>query len=319
MPKPPQGGLRVAPVLMRLCRFATGLEMHMLHETKDQLTAILWDSVMEPTEVALNPEGWKSATNHRRAAGYVNSGGGASTRGETWFGAPSFEVLQQRLREGWPEGSQRLLEIATRDINPASIRRRRVRADQGDEVDMQAVWRGDMSRAWTRTRRQNRTGVRSVSIIVNIGASANVTADKLFWRGASALKLASALTEAGYSVAIYGAVSASGHDVKGTMDTVQFVGIKDEDQPLDLDRLAALTAMPGYFRTSLFAGIAKSSDLGGKVVDDGLGSPKESLFAKAVALLPIPQNAIIQKPVTNQAAAEAWIDEVLGQIETPTE
>lgn len=285
----------------------------MLHETKGRLTAMLWESVMEPTEVSLSAEGWtKTLGNHAKAKEYVTTG---RDSGESWFGAPTFEALQSRLREGWPDGSRRLLEIATRDINPASIRRRRVRADQGDEVDMQAVWRGDMSRAWTRTRRQNRTGVRSVSIIVNIGAHAGVTADKLFWRGASALKLASALTDAGYSVAIYGAASGQDCDIKGTVDTVQFVSIKDEDQPLDLDRLAALTAMPGYFRTSLFAGICKAADLRSKMVDSGLGRPAQDLFTKAVALLPIPQNAIIQDPVLDQKSAEAWIDKVLNSIE----
>lgn len=291
----------------------------MLHETKGRLSAILWDSVMEPTEVAKDAAGWSTTLgNHSRASDYVTTGGGRTkSESMTWFGAPSFAELQTRLREGWSDGSRRLLEIATRDINPASIRRRRVRADQGDEVDMQAIWRGDLGRAWTRTRRQNRTGVRSVSIIVNLGAHCGVEADRLFWRGASALKLASALTDAGYSVAIYGAASAKNSDVGDSVDAVQFVSIKDEDQPLDLDRLAALTAMPGFFRTSLFAGICKAADLRGKSVDYGLGRPGEELFAKAVALLPIPQTAFIQDPVLDQKSAEAWIDKVLGQIEQP--
>lgn len=292
----------------------------MLHETKGRLSAVLWDSVMEPTEVAKDAAGWNTTLgNHARAREYSTKGSSYDGRGQDWYGAPTFTELQRRLREGWPDGSRRLLEIASRDINPASIRRRRVRADQGDEVDMQAVWRGDMSRAWTRTRRQNRSGVRSVSIIVNLGASGSVSADRLFWRGASALKLASALTEAGYSVAIYGAASAKNSDENATMDDVQFVSIKDEDQPLDIDRLAALTAMPGYFRTSLFAGVLMSCDLRGKAASDGLGRPDDSLFAKAVAMLPIPQTAFIQDPVMDQRSAEAWIDRVLGQIEQPAE
>lgn len=295
----------------------------MLHETKNRLSAILWDSVMEPAELCKAAEGWSSTLgNYTRAHKYAAFGGESRNRTQSmeWLGAPSFDTLQKRLLEGWSEGSKRLLEIATRDINPASIRRRRVRADQGDEVDMQAIWRGDLGRAWTRTRRQNRTGVRSVSIIVNLGASCAVDADRLFWRGASALKLASALIEAGYSVAIYGAAAAKNADVDGKVDAVQFVSIKDEDQPLDLDRLAALTAMPGFFRTSLFAGICKAADLRGKSADWGLGKPGEDLLPKAVEMLPmIPQTAFIQDPVSDRKSAEAWIDKVLGQIEQPAE
>lgn len=285
----------------------------MLHVTTGRLTTILWDSVMEPTESVQGE--WTKSTNKTRAAGYVTTGGGERDDAQRWFGAPSFAELQRRLREGWPEGSERLLQIATRDINPQSIRRRRERADQGSELDIHAVYRGDLSRAWSRTRRRAGSGVRSVSIIIDLGASCGVTSDRLFWRGASALKLATALIESGYSVAIYGAASAKEADTDGRVDAVQMVPIKDEDQPLDLDRLAALTAMPGYFRTSLFAGICKAADLRGKWVDDALGKPAPQNYAASVAALPIPQHAFIQKPVLDQKSAEAWIDEVLNSLE----
>lgn len=286
----------------------------MLHVTKGRLTSILWDSVMEPTESVKGE--WKLSSNKERATGYVTTGGGVrQSESETWFGAPSFEEMQRRLREGWPEGSERLLQIATRDINPASIRRRRERADQGSELDIHAVYRGDLSRAWTRTRRRAGSGVRSVSIIIDLGASAGVGASQLFWRGASALKLANALTESGYSVAIYGGEAGKQASADGKVNMVQLVSIKDEDQPLDLDRLAALTAMPGYFRTSLFAGICKAADLNGQEAAWALGKPGPEHYPAAVAALPIPQHAFIQDPVLDQKSAEAWIDKVLNSLE----
>jgi hypothetical protein len=286
----------------------------MLHVTTDRLTTIMWDSVMEPATIAQSSD-WKRKKNGSKAAEYITKGEERDYKAQEWFGAPSFAEMQRRLSEGWPDGSQRLLEIATRDINPQSIRRRRERADQGAELDIHAVYRGDLSRAWTRTKRRAGSGVRSVSVVIDLGASCGVGADLLFWRGASALKLASALIESGYSVAIYGAASAKHADEGGSMDAVQLVSIKDEDQPLDLDRLAALTAMPGYFRSSLFAGIIKACDLRNKQYDDALGRPAPDLIAKAVAAMPIPQHAFIQKPVLSQAAAEKWIDEVLNSLE----
>jgi hypothetical protein len=296
---------------MRLRRIASGSEgATMLHNTTGHLTTIMWDSVMEPTDTA-KAMPWAIKYNGDYGKQVVTSG----DRGESWYGAPSFDVLQQRLRDGWSEGSERLLKIATRDINPQSIRRRRERADQGAELDIHAVYRGDLSRAWTRTRRRSGSGVRSVSIVIDLGAHCGVGADQLFWRGASALKLATALTESGYSVAIYGAASAKRADEGDTVNTVQFVGIKDEDQPLDLDRLAALTAMPGFFRTSLFSGIARACDLRGKRHDGGLGTPAPELIRSAIKTLPVPQNAFIQKPVLDKESAEAWIDEVLNSLE----
>lgn len=277
-----------------------------------RLTACLYDTVAEPMDLAARTD-WKVQSNKDRSQEFMTSDRG----GQQWLGAPTIVELNRRLREGWPEGSERLLTLATRDINPVSIRRRRERADQGAELDIHAVYRGDLSRAWTRCRKRQGSGVRSVTIVVNIGANAGVKADQMFWRGAAALKLASALTESGYSVAIIGAESAQNMDVVGKHDLVQCVEIKAEDQPLDLDRLAALTAMPGYFRTGLFAGICWAADRHGLQAAGGLGQDAPKLIHDAVKLLPVPQHAFIQGEINSQKAAEEWIDSVLGQIEDP--
>lgn len=278
-----------------------------------RLNACLLDSVAEPLELGARTD-WKSASNKGRAERALQGDG---EKGDSWLGAPNVTELNRRLREGWPEGSERLLRLATRDINPVSVRRRREKADQGAELDIHAVYRGDLSRAWTRCRKRQGSGVRSVTIVVNLGANAGVTADKMFWRGAAALKLATALTESGYSVAIIGAEGASNIDSAGRSDLVQCVSIKDEDQPLDLDRLAALTAMPGYFRTALFAGICWGADREGREVAYGLGRDAPELITPAIGLLPVPQTAFVQGQINSQEAAEQWIDSVLGQIEDP--
>lgn len=277
---------------------------------KGSLKTIVFDSTMEVADKVGTLE-WKNPTNGTKARGYLSGGDG----GAEWYGAPTVTELNRRFRAGWPAGSKRLLELATREINPTSVRRRRERADQGDEVDMQAIWRGDLSRAWTRTRRRSGSGVRSLTIVVNLGGNANITASQMFWRGAAALKLTDALTQAGYNVAIVGAEACKRYD--GNIDNVlaQFVEIKAEDQPLDLDRLAALTAMPGYFRTVMFAGICYAADLNGCEVDYGLGSDTPAELVNAIKLTHFPETAFVQGAINDQASAEAWISKVLDEIE----
>lgn len=278
---------------------------------KSHKIAIMWDSVNEPQT---NLSNLKLDANKTAATDMCNgkeSGGNS----QDWFGAPSVQELKNRLTKGWPEGAERLQKIATREINPTSIRRRRVRGDQGDEVDMQAVWRGDLSRAWTRTRRQSRAGTnRTINLMVMLGDSAGVTSDKLFWRGASVLKLADALVTSGYNVGIIGGITATGCANSKAVDMAQFVEIKSTDQPLDLSALAALTAMPGWFRTLGFAGIVTACDLVEDTKSWGLGRPMNDKAGEFASMLGI-ENVFIQPNINDAKQAEQWIDSILNKIE----
>lgn len=278
--------------------------------------AILWDSVTEPERIA---ETLKLEANKEHAK--VTAKGDrfrdqGDRQNQSWLGA-SVDTLNQRLVEGWPEGVRKLEELSTREINPVSIRRRRTRGDQGDELDMQAVWRGDLSRAWTKTRRQSRAGgFRTVTLICNLSDSCGVSASELYWRGAAVLKLADALTAAGYGVGIYGSINVRGCSEDSTVSQCQFVEIKATDSPLDLSQLASLTAMPGWFRTRGFAGIIAACDLAGKKYCSSLGRPEHDNIDSYAEMLGL-TNAFIQGKVNNKDSAEKWIDEVMAKVETP--
>lgn len=285
----------------------------MIVNRQGKLTAILWDSVSELERLNDVSTKWNIDHNGNRTTHYWDR----DDKGRHWLGVDNVPQLRKTLAEGWPDGVAKLEQIALRDLaSPASVRRRRIRGDQGDEVDMQAVWRGDLSRAWTRTRRQSRTGVRSITLVIDLCASWNVTADELFWRGASALRLASELLVSGYNVAIYGASGSASIDETNKVDCTQLIEIKGEDSPFDIDRLAALTALPGFFRTHLFGGICFAADHANKRVDEGMGRPRNELIAEGIKLLPVPQNAFIQKDVLTKESAEQWIESVIQQIES---
>ena len=276
--------------------------------------AIMWDSVAEPRQYA---EKIKDESRRNTAKRYA-SGEHAQSNGEVnrLLGAPTVSEFFNRLDKGWQDGAERLMKLAVREFSTLSVRRRRVRGDQGDELDMQAVWRGDVSRAWTRTRRQSRPAMRQVNIVCNLGASWSTSSETLFWRGASALRLAAALSEAGYNVGIYG---GEGGDNTGSsvnnLTVAQFVEIKAPDMPLDVSALAAITCMSGFFRTSLFAGIVIGADLAGDTASSSLGQPNHDLapLAAQVGLT----GCIFQPEVNSQQSAEQWIEKALEQIETP--
>lgn len=286
---------------------------------KSELISMSWDEVNEIQRI-LPGRHWKHPENQEKAAGYLDPKDMGSACGEPvrWYGAPDKATLFRRLSEGWPEGVDRLSEVELPLIEAKSVRRRRERGDQGDSIDMQSVYRGDLSRAWTRTRKRESSGIRSVSLLINLGASASVSADKLAWRGISALRVCEALTEAGYAVAIYGVEGGTGVEASGkTIDLVQFAEIKAADQPLDLDRLAALTIMPGYFRTTMFAGMALGCDHIGRPISSTLGRPDESRITEALAMQPsMPQRVFLQpKAVLSREKAVEWVAQVVAQIE----
>lgn len=283
----------------------------MIYSKVGKLTAILWDSVTEP-ESTLKGD-WTESSNKSKAERFWDRESEPS-----WLGVATVNELRSVLTKGYPAGVAKLSKLTVGDLPaPQDIRRRRVRSDQGDELDMQAVYRGDLSRAWSRTKRQSRNSVRSVSIVIDLAGNANVTSNELFWRGAAGLRLADELTTAGYSVAVYGAAGASNYTEEGSQNVCQLVEIKAEDAPMDMDRLASLTCLAGFFRTSLFTGICFAADKAGLRVCSALGRSDNGHIAEGIKQLPIPQDAIIQPALKNKDSAEAWLKSVLEQIANP--
>ena len=276
--------------------------------------AIMWESV---SEVSAYADKLKRDRNKSEAVSHAI--GKAADRGQEWLGAPTLSELRRRLTQGWPEGVERLQKLAIRELNPTSLRRRRYKADQGDELDIQAVYAGNLSRAWSKTRRQSRAGTnRTVTLVCNLADSAGTDSADLFWRGAATLRVADALTEAGYNVGIYGAITSASCSKDSTVDSSQFIEIKSPDTPLDTSALAAITAMPGWFRSAGFAGIATTCDLVDKDVCESYGSPAHHRigeFAEFIGLT----NCHIQGQINSKKAAEQWIDSVMEQIEPSQE
>jgi hypothetical protein len=285
----------------------------MLRIADKKSTVILYDSVFEPNA---SPK-FDSQANEHLFNSVTKRYSWDKEDSQRWFGADSQAQYEDRLAHGWGEGVDKLREIATKEIQPTSLRKKRVRGDQGDELDIHAVYRGDLSRAWTKSKRQNKLGgMRSIALVCNLSCNAGENASKLFYRGASVLKLAEALSEAGYSVSIYGGAGSCdiGRNNSG-VSLAQFVEIKAEDHALDVSSLASLIAMPAYKRVQFHGGLVVESDLRGMECRDGLGSNSTATMVEGIKKLPISENAFVQPEVNTKESAEAWIDSVMAQIE----
>ena len=172
---------------------------------------------------------------------------GGISRLDTWGDAAS---------EGWPEGVERMRKAleALAPKRAQSIRRRRVRGPEGDDLDIHRVYGGTLDTAWDRMAPRPVSGSPIVRIWVEISALASVSADKMFWRGAAALAVTEALEAAGYRVEVI-AYAQSNNVVKGKENQDCFTAFtaKESNQPLDVAKLAFLTAHPATFRVAGFA------------------------------------------------------------------
>jgi hypothetical protein len=180
--------------------------------------------------------------------------GGIRDEGGDWFGLAkdakdgekACEATSRLVREGWPRGLGLMAKVADQ-INPpqpVSIKRKARWQEHGSELDVQQVWTGNLERAWHGLHRGAKVGVSRVRILVDGIASGGEGSDRMRWRGVGAMKLADALTEAGYSVQVEAVFTGGSQGYHFRPRVI----VKDYTQPLDLQVLAATTALPAFFR-----------------------------------------------------------------------
>lgn len=179
----------------------------------------------------------------------------AKTRPLEWYGIEGgAAAVRAAITEGWPAGVDQMrnaLDDIGATLKPRSVRRVRRWTDQGDSVDMPRVWAGRSDVAWQRCHRESRQGAQLVTIAANVTALRDVNGRDLFWRGAAVLKLSDLLTEAGYNVRIDAMRYSTGAFTSGE-SILQRVTVKEPTAPLELNSLAAVLCLSGFFRLALF-------------------------------------------------------------------
>lgn len=232
----------------------------------------------------------------------------------SWYGAgcDTGNDVQRKVRDGWPEGRERMNELreklGTLQARPQDRRRRMVKADMGDVLDIHQVYAGRLDIAWSVPRRRQASGPQRIELCANMLCSGGEHADVLFWRGAAAAILVDLLQNAGYMVRLVVIFGGRVCNYKSEKVSCR-ITVKDYGSPFDITSTSA-TIMPGFFRALGHAWIAAhckgEMSSSGISVEQGIVEPGEVLLSHSIrdhgtALAFV--NSTIEKINAGQAAA----------------
>lgn len=184
--------------------------------------------------------------------------------GAGWFG-PGVDTpngFVAKVKQGWPELTARvkakaeLLRFKPDTLPPSltsAMRRRRVRADAGSELDIHRVYQGQLDTAWSDTRRElHHVRRRAAQIYVAISCHSGRSAAESEWRAAVVYRICELFQRSGFAVEI--TVGSTGTNVyrDGPAKTHVSYTAKSSGMPMDLNRVA-LQCVNGWNRVYCFA------------------------------------------------------------------
>ena len=247
---------------------------------------------------------WNIEKNLERASGCLNKD---RSHGKSWYGLPSLELTKAAIRDGYPEGAQRVeamtAQLAAHLPRALGHNRQKRRGEFGDELDIHTMLRGAHDKAWTFASRQVRRGSGIVRIAVDICATCKTSADALAWRGVAGLTLANILKRAGYSCEIVAAWAV--RNVVGNLDCSGTLTVKPRSSQGDAGLLAATLTLPGFFRTVIFSAIIRTADNEQEIANRSLGYP-----VPAESRIPCPDKAMqifVPASVLSEKSALDWL------------
>lgn len=239
-----------------------------------------------------------------------------------WWGVPSVKDIIAMKDEGWHEGVAIIFDLLERLEVPqvASIRRKRIRGDFGDHLDLQAVFRGELDKAWETTTRELKyhVGLTTTSIFVDISAAYLVQAHEMFWRGAVTVVLADALEKSGRPVRVIAFDTVHRPYQNTWMDRTTSLMLKDYSDPLHLEKMAMVTGLAGFWRYWFWRSWASAPDTlrpgfgyvhhfdNGPIDVDDLPKPLEKLASD--------EANIVISSIWNHGAAQNFLSSLTSEV-----
>lgn len=248
--------------------------------------------------------------------GYVSE----SYSREDWHGMSGGAVaVMQAMLIGHPEGEEKI-ENLLRSLDgklpqAVGVGRKLVRGMSGDELDIHAVNRGDISRAWSSRQRLIKKGKTALKIVADVGGNCSSSHDVLQWRGIAAIALSEIMTKAGYSTEIAAAWAVRSHIRRKSADVsaIECV-VKSRGVAADRGLLAATLALSGFFRTVGFAAIVRSADDAGEYCDEGLGYHVD--VERVIPPLSGVVNLFVPASIHDEETATTWIKETVAMLQS---
>lgn len=186
-----------------------------------------------------------------------------------------------------------------------------VRGDQGDHLDIHAVNRGALDKAWSKTKRLVKQGKSDLRLVVDICGNAGVSAKELKWRGIAGASLAEIMTRAGYRVEIVAGIGAT-LNIPGRNMSVTTITVKPVNGPVDMGLLSATIALPAFFRTLGFSAMYIAADRAGAVLGYGIGQAQN---LEGVIDVPDDITQLIVPVIDNEKAAREWVKNTVALLQ----
>ena len=233
----------------------------------------------------------------------------------SWFGMKgNAATIVAAQSKGWPEGQARIAAmrsgLVARLPRAEGVQRRIRRGDTGDNLDIHAVYRGAMDKAWTASRRTLTRASNIVRIVVDVGGNCSSSASAMQWRGVAGVALSDILTAAGYAAEIVAAFSTvdMAEGKPGSVVVCQCT-VKPYRARPDAGLLSATAALPGFFRTMGFAAIIHAADELHSDVTYGLGrtEPLSSHLQPDSRVMEL----FVPSDINSEATAREWAQQTL--------
>ncbi|MCH9735890.1 MAG: hypothetical protein K0U78_15280 [Actinomycetia bacterium] len=126
-------------------------------------------------------------------------------------------------------------------------------SDQGDELDIEKVYAGELDTCWTSSyRKEFDSSHKFVTLFIENGENWNVDVVSSFWRSAIAVHLTKELQKAGKSVRLVVGTCTNNSIQKDARCMTTSMTVKEYNQQMNLERVAAMTHL-GFFRCVNFA------------------------------------------------------------------
>ena len=194
-------------------------------------------------------------------------------------------------------------------------KRRRIKADHGNSVDIHAVMQGRLDRAWDGQKFEERVlhANKNVHLVINCSLNSSVEAKDAEWRSAATIAIYNELTRQGKSVAVYMVRTSSNMFKEFNGICTLMAPIKRLGERMSMEHMAAWTSAT-FTRSAMM--YKYSNSIPGVSPTYGYGFAQNwEVYPHSLAKLADAGQAVVYVPhCFSEYAAKAAIERVVTQI-----